>query len=489
MADPVLLQDTFALGMKQDGPREQLPRGVVWSMVDYIPEFGSPLTKRGGWSHPFNAMATGTYMAGIGFAPFAAGAQVLMINDAGTLFTASPGSATVTSRGAAVVPAHPPTYYRDKSFICDINGSAVPKTWDGATLASLGGSPPAGSISCTYKDHLVLAGSAANTNRVWFSSAGNPASWATGASGQWLDITNPIYGMAAMRNMIICFSQGATERIVGDIIPGISGSDFRVEPMHPTGCADPASIATDADFVVYANADGVFMTDGVALADLTQEGGIKILWQSLLAGYASAWSISAAIHRGRYIVSVMNDSVFVCAFMCEVKRRVWTRLSNVKSFMLVSSPVGIPNAPPSVYFADRVSLFAGNLATMFTPSATYRYDGDGSAVVPTLETGYFYGKQGRKRIRRVYVSWYMLDGATDNPSLTVSYAEDLATGAYTALSDTLAENVVRQRQRLDVGIPADGVAFKLAQTGASAVTQLYALEMEMMSSERSRSTA
>jgi hypothetical protein len=487
VANPVLLQDSFALGMKQDGPREQLPKGVVWNMTDWIPEFGAPLVKRGGYSRPFNTLTTGSYMTGVGFAAFAAGAQVLMINDAGTLFTALPGGAAVTSRGAAVVPAHPPTYYRATSFICDINGAAVPKTWDGGSLANLGGSPPPGSVSCAYKDHLVLGGSAANRNRIWFSSAGNPAAWATGASGQWLDITNPVYGMAALRNMIVCFSEGNTERIVGDIIPGISGSDFRVEPMHPTGCADPASIATDADFVVYANADGVYMTDGVALADITAEGGIKMLWQSLLATYSSAWTIAATIHRGRYIVSVMNGSTFICAFMCEVKRRVWTRLTNVKSLMMVSSPVGIPNAPSSVYMADRSSLFAGNLATMFTPSGTYKNDGDGTAVLPVLETGYFYGKQGRKRFRRIYVGWYMTDAASDNPILTASYARDLATGAYTALSETLAENVVRTRQRIDVGIASEGIAVKLAQSNASAVTNIYSIEAEMLSSERSRS--
>lgn len=488
MARPILLQDSWSLGCKQDPPREQLPKGACWNLVDYIPEFGAPLVKRGGWSRPFDVLAAGTYVAGIGFAGFTAGAQVLAINDAGTLYTMSPGTATVTSRGASRVPAHAPTFYKNTAIICDINGAAVPYTWDRTTLAALTGSPPNFTVSCTYKDHLVGARSATNLNRVWFASAGTLTGWVTtDPGGQWLDATHPVFGLGALRNMIVVFSEGFTERIVGDVIPGISGSDMRVEPLHAVGCADPGAIAVTDDYIVYANADGVYVTDGVALSDLTVEGGIKALWQSLLAGYGSTWTIAGTMHRGRYIVSVLDGATFKCAFMCEVKRRVWTRLSNVKALMMVNTPVGIPGAAPSVYFADRASLYVGDLGTMFTPSATYKNDGDGTAVTPTVETSFFFGRQGRKRWRKLHVGHYMTDAATDNPALTVSIAEDLATGSYTALTDTLAETTLREREELDVRVASEGIAVKIAQTNASAVTQLYSLEAETMTSEPSRS--
>jgi hypothetical protein len=475
--------------MKQDPPREQLPKGACWNVVDMIPEFGAPLVKRGGWNRDFNTLTTGSFMSGIGFAGFSAGAQVLMINDAGTLFTATPGAAAVTSRGASRVPAHAPTFYKDIAFICDINGAAVPFTWDRTTLAALTGSPPNGSVSCAYKDHLVLAGSSANRNRVWFSSAGSPTTWNTAAGGQWLDTTYPIYGLAALRNMIIVFADGFTERIVGGVIPGVSGSDMEVQPLHTVGCADPGAIAVTDDYVVYANADGVYITDGVALSDITTEGGIKALWQSLLSGYSSTYTIAAAVHRGRYIVTVMNGSSFICSFMCDIKRRVWSRLTNVNAIMMVNTPIGIPGAAPAVYFADRSSLFAGNLATMFTPSGTYKNDGNSTAVTWTMESAFFFGKQGRKRWKRVYAGYYMTDAATDNPVLTVSYTDDLSVGAYTAISETLPETTVRTRTRLDVGNASEGIAFKLVQTNASGATNLHSVEAETMTSERSRSLA
>lgn len=488
MSTPITLQADFSLGMKQDVPRHQLPKGSVYSLVDYIPGFGgAPAMKRGGWSRPFGTIS-GSYVAGVGFASFSGGAQVLQFDQAGNLFTAPVSSSTVTSRGASRLPAHPPTYYRSQSFICDSTGAAAPYSYDGTTLGALSGSPPSGSVSCAYKDHLVLAGSAALPSRIWFSSAGDPTSWdTTDPGGQWLDATNPVYGLASLRSMILVFSEGNIERITGDVIPGVAGSDFRRDPLFAVGCVDAASIAVSDDYVVFANADGVWMTDGSALADLTADGGIKELWQSYLTGYATTWSIAGAIHRGRYIVSVMNGSTFVCSFACEVKRRVWSQLTNVESAMVVATPTGIPNATPACYFADRSSLYVGNLETCFTPSATYKNDGDGTAVLPSFETPFYLLAPGRKRIRRVYLSTYLVDSFADSPSLTVSYAVDLSTStSYTAISDTIAAGAELQRVPLDVRETGEGIAFKVTQTNASARTDIHRFEMDVLASERSR---
>jgi len=474
--------------MRQDGPREQLPKGVSWSMVDWIPELDAPLAKRGGWNRPWNAMAN-TYAAGLGFGQFDAGSQIVGVTDLGNLYAMSVGSATVTARGTVPIPAAPPVYYRQKLYFPDIAGTAVLKEYAGsANAANTGGSPPTGSVAAAFKDHLVLARSAAQPQRIWFASAGNAASWDTAdPGGQWLDATFPVRGLAAMRNMILVFEEGFTERIRGDIIPGVAGSDMVREPAFQVGCSDPGSIAVTDNYVVFANSDGVFVTDGIGVSDLTREGGIKRLWTSLLSGYAASWTIAGAVHQGRYIVSVMDGSTFKCAFMCEVQRRVWTRLTNVKSIMMVSTPLGLLDTAPAVYMAERAAPRVAALTSMFTPSATYKADGDGTAVTPTLELGHFFGKPGRKRWRNVYVKYYLADAATDNPVLTVSRSTDLAVGAYTALSSTLAENTVHARKKLPLRVASEGVALKIAQTNASAQTLLYSVEAEPLTSEPSRS--
>lgn len=474
--------------MKMDGPREQLPRGVAWSMVDLIPEVDAPLAKRGGWNRPWDAMAN-TYAAGLGFGQFHAGSQIVGVTDLGNLYTMTVGSATVTAKGTVPIPAAPPTYYRNKLYFPDINGTAVLKEYDGsAAAANTAGTPPTGSVACAFKDHLVLARSDALKQRIWFSSAGSPTSWDTAdPGGQWLDATFPVRGLASMRNMILVFEEGFTERIRGDIIPGVAGSDMVREPAFAIGCSDPGSIAVTDNYVVFANSDGVFVTDGIGVSDLTKEGGIKRLWTSLLSGYAASWTIAGAVHQGRYIVSVMDGATFKCAFMCEVQRRVWTRLTNVKSIMMVSTPLGLLDTAPAVYMAERAAPRVSALTSMFTPSATYKNDGDGTAVTWTAELGHFYGKPGRKRWRNVYVKYYMADAATDNPTLTVSRATDLAAGSYTALSTTLAENTVHARKRLPLRVASEGVALRIAQTNASSQTLLYAVEAEPLTGEPSRS--
>lgn len=405
MSNPVLLQQGFAGGMRQDGPRDALSKDAVWNAVDYIPDYGVPLMKRGGWTRPIEVLTDGNYIAAVGYTPTTGAGQVILISDGGDLFSSESGS--ISSEGSTNVPAHPPTFYRGFSILCDSTGAAAPDTWDGANIAALGGSPPEGRVSTVYKDHLVLASSAANPERIWFASAGDPSSWELGVAGQWLDMTNPVAAIASLKNMIVVFSEGSTERITGDIIPGVIGSDVRSEPLFQTiGCGAPASIAAYGDYVVFANTAGVYMTDGITFADLTTEGGIVNLWQGIVND--SAFNITATVFQGYYIVAVMDGADFVCAFMCDVKKRVWTRISNLPAAMLAATPVGVSNiVSNNCYFADRTSLYAGEVSAFFTPSLAYGSDGDGTAVEPVLELGYFRDKPGRKRLKRVYVSYYM----------------------------------------------------------------------------------
>jgi hypothetical protein len=487
MSKPLVLQDDFSLGMAGDTPRHQLPKGRSFRVVDWIPELGAPLVKRGGWTRPFDALAAGSYMAGIGFAPFSGGAsRVLAINDAGTLYKMTPGSATATSVGSARTPAHPPTFYRDNAIICDVAGAAVPYRYDNSTLTVLTGSPPNGALSCAFKDHLVLARSSANTNRVWFSNLGDMNAWDTAADGQWLDTTYPIQGLAAMRNMILVFGEGWTERIRGDVIPGNAAADMVIEPLFSIGCSDPGSVVVTDDFVVFANSAGVYITDGSAVASLTEQGGIDQLWRSTLASYAATWTLAACFFRGRYIIAIMDGSTFKASFMCDVKRRVWSQLTNVKALMMVSSPIGILDTPPQAYFADRSSLYTGSLASMFTPGASVKNDGDGTAVTPVLETPHYIQKPGSKRWGQLYVKHHISDAASDNPTLTLSYQTDLVSSSYTALSTTLAENTAHERERVPLRVKSEGVQLKIHQTNASAETRLYGLEADVMAQEPSR---
>lgn len=489
MSQPVSLQEDFSLGATTDVPRHQLARGKVYQMTDWIPELdGAPAAKRGGWNRAWAALSTtGTHAAAVGFGAFAAGSQIVGVDSGGNLSRMTYSASTVTGvTGLGIVPAHPPTFYRDNLFFCDINGSAAPDRYDGATVTAVAGSPPAGSVSCVYKDHLVLARSSANKNRVWFSSAGDYGTWDTAADGQWLDTTYPVQALGALKNMILVFSEGATERIRGDVIPGVVGSDMVKEPLFQNGCSDPASVAVTDDFVVFANSSGIFLTDGVGLADLTEQAGMGQYWRSQMSGYASTWTIAAAVQRGWYVFSVMDGSTFKHAGMLDVKRRRFVKLTNLAATMLVASPTGILDTPPKLVFSERAALRVSDATTMWTPSATYKNDGDGTAVTPVIELPHYMGKPGKKRWKNLYVKHHMTDAASDNPTLTIAYSTDLASSSYTSLSPVLAETSGVTRIRLPIGVMSEGVSLKITQANASAVTQLYGIEADMQAVEAGR---
>ncbi len=503
MAKPTLLQDDFSLGMKHDLPREQLPKGSVWALTDWLVKNDAPLQRRGAWSLQNVPSATSTtahYMAGVGFAQFTAGSKVVSFDDAGVLWAASVTSASSSSVGAAFVPAAPPVFYRQKLYVPDVNASAVPKVYDGSTVAAMTASAPSAALGCVYKDHLVLARSTANTNRMWFSSGGDPTGWVTSASGQYLDTTYPIQGLGALRNMIIVFSEGYTERVRGDIIPGVSGSDFVKEPLFPVGCSDPASICVTDDYVVFANASGIYLTDGSSIADLTDQSSNKQYWQELMASYAAAWTIAGAVYNGQYVFSVMNGATLITCGVLDIRRRVFTQLSNVKATMMVATPTGILDAPAALFFAVRDSSVStrpvGNATTMWTQAgnSAYRQDYVGTGPAPVVETAYYQGREGLKRWKNLYVRYLQTDAATDNPLLRAYFQTDPASTSYSTLNQAYPENTATSLVRLPIaaggnaygGQRSNGIAFKLVGESYSGDLRINSLQAEIEIQEPSK---
>jgi hypothetical protein len=485
------MQDSWSSGMKPDTPREKILRSGAYSLTDAFLDLGAPIVKRGGWDRPWNQIGSSGYAQAVGFAPFVAGHKVIGITSGGTLYSMAYGSATTTSVGACNQLAHPPVYYSDKLWFPDINGSAALKSWDGTTLATASGSPPAGAICGTWRDHLVLARSAANPRRIWFAGVSDPTDWVTtDPGGQWMDALRPVQGLAEIKGMLLIFEEGLVERIRGTVIPGVTGSDATIEYLFSVGCSDPASIAVSDDYVVWANSSGVYFSDGSTMADLTLQAGISQEWKTNLSGYASTWTIAAAIYRGMYVCTVMDGSTFKCAYWIDIPKRAAGRLTNIKATMLCSTPVGLLDLAPKLIMGERGDYRVSDLTTMWTPSSTYKNDDDGTAVTWSMETPFYLGKRGLKRLRNLLVTYAMQDAGTDNPTLTVQGTTDLSVGAYTTLDSAVPETTTGVWDCYTVGMDeierSEGVGVKISQTGPSAFTKLYSIEMEWNPMEQSR---
>jgi hypothetical protein len=377
MAKTVVLQDRFDRGMIRDLPADALPKGACHDIIDMIPSLKAGISKRSAWKR-HSATVSDTYCAALCYAPFAAASQIVAINSAGAVKQVSVTATTVTARGTAQVPFQQPVFYRELVYIPSDNGTTSVKSYDGTNNAGAAtGSPPAGMFCTTYKDHLVLARTAAAPTTVWFSNGGDAGVWDTAVDGQYLKTTRAITGLATLNQMILVFSEGGIERIRGDIIPGVAGSDMVVESAFAIGTSDASSIAVDGDFCVFANANGVWLTDGIARpVDLTAECGIKSYYRDLLYTYATTYTLAAGIYQGHYILSIMDGTTSVAVLCLDIfKRRAW-RFTNIKAAMMASAPTTSDARSGDLFFGERNNP-TGSVYVYTSPNLANLRGGDG----------------------------------------------------------------------------------------------------------------
>lgn len=494
-----LLQNDWSGGSRQDVPRDQIPPNAAWQLTDMVPGGGalafSPyaLKARFGWIRTCQAMSatTSSYAAAVGVAPYSGGTRILGVDEDGRLYKWTPAAGAPgvdsdgasTNVGAAVVPAHPPIFYRNYAYILDSAGSATGYRYDGTTLSNISGSPPTGSVGCVFKDHLVVAHSSANTNRVWFANAGDPTTWDTAASGQWLDCDGPVQGLVTFQNMILAFEEGKTERLRGDIIPGVVGSDFVREPLFNVGCSDPASIAIFDQFVVFANSNGIYMTDGLLPYDLTAQCGMSGYWRNALASYASAYTIAAGAYRDWYVFSVMNGSSLITAGAIQTKKKQYVVLQNVKATMMASTPNGVLDVPNRLLMSERAAARISDLGCIFDTSSYDNVDGDGTVIAPSISTRYYQGTDFTpKRWRSLYFTGN--NGSPGSAATTVKYATTHMTdpSGGTTLSSS-ADMGSGGRKRLDLGKSNRGFSFHLAPAFSASVASAQGWHLEALEAE------
>jgi hypothetical protein len=503
MAKPVLLQDDFSGGMKPDIPVGKLPKNAVLNLVDFIPSYEGSISIRGQRNR--TATLGNTYAAALAFAPFSAGGQLVGITDTGAVKQVPhTTAAAVTARGTAQVPLQSPVFYRGVLYIPSSNGTASVKSYGGSSDAvAASGSPPAGMFATVYKDHLVLARDATNSSRVWFSSGGDAASWDTAADGQWLDASYPITGLATLRNMILVFSEQGTERIRGDIIPGVAGSDMVREPLFVTSTADAASVVVADDICIFANSNGVYMTDGITLADLTEQGGVSQYWRKKNNSYSSTSILAGGYHKGKYIVALSNGGTFQTCMVCDVKTRTWWEWTDVNASMFASVPSGYADSSAGMlfmaerdasYLADAANLFYGNATSdnfLFGYSSLDAY----TAVKPTprLRTGYFSGTPSLKRIKNVFVNYYARVTQTTPATVYVNVDSGLVSGTLTSvgtLSSSGGSGPYNFRQQFAVNKRSQGLGLDIKWTSADAnytgAFRVESIQADMQELEGSR---
>jgi len=475
---PEVLAD-FSKGMVRDTARVAIPASGVYDSADYLLDLPGVARKRGGTSYFGGSLVGASYVTGIKHVPYLGSSQLLAIGDNGHLYKLSAGTsvdigATTETDRFCPIALSPGAQYA----IIPHYGVASQK-YDNTTLNTLDTSVGA-SFMTSYKSRLVAI-SNTYVNRLWFSPTPDVnAAW--DLTNSYIDCDNILIGLAALNNALLIFSPTATERIIGSTPP--PNSDMDRAPVSNVGCTDARSIVTESPYVYFANPQGVFMTNGTTPVSLTAQGGIANYWRGLFdSSYVAAWpvpthltwTIAAGLWRGYLFISVLDNSrVLRTCLMCEVATRAWWRLTNINAMSWAASTDGT-----ELWYGDASSNRVVAMSGIFNPSAANKNDANGSAVQPTIEFRPVGAGTGTKAYAWGHVDYDMRDAATDNPTLGVTVKMGVeADTILTPPESPLAETSTQLRPRFTIHRNDQACTIALAQTGPSAKTEIYALEVQ-----------
>lgn len=502
MANPVVLQDNFAAGMKRDFPQDQMPDGSAWEIQDMLPnrvgtgtdqgEYRT-IETRGGWNYRTNALTGETDVRAVGLFVGASAVEAWICSD-GSIYTSTLTSATATNRGTiGSAPVQNPVEFYDADdewLVCfpdTPNPYRLRKTLGTLTNMVSADSAPAAYYGDVWKQRMWLGNTAANPTRVYFSAGGDVGDW-TGIAEDWVDTDETVDGLASLRTVLLVFHPTKTTRFRGSPPDLIVEEAFNLSPFDMFSWTRTAT-----ETIVMATPEGIFLTDGSATKDLTKAGGMGTWWRERMqeAKDNSVAPTCPIGHANGWIVFNLQYSSFQHAFAVNVEAGSFFRLTN-HDFQVFAS---VPGVAAAGLAGDEI--WAGTSGAdprgcsvypdIFT---TAQQDGDGTEPTPLIETRFFTGKGPIQAPARAMYFTYNLGGATavtgtykTNPRMQHSEYSLPMNLAVSSAADELKRRRVRIAQRDAL---ANGVAVRLTKTASAGNFALHSVEAEIKAREGSR---
>jgi hypothetical protein len=491
-------------------PRDGMAQGFLWDVVDYVPSLvDAQLTGRGAWVWGSSA-ADSDFRCGI-LASFTAGEQLLACTEGGTVYQIDTTTGALTNRGAVPVANQNPIQLFDDTVWFDRDGTNYPYVVrsSGAPIALTGANVPHARVGTVWRSYVVAGGAAGSEDTIRFSPPNTTvADWDVHA---FYRTAGAITGLAGLRSILLVFHAGSVERIRGTTPPaGTDPGDLVLEPLfQQAGTTEPRSICYWQENVLFADEHGVQITDGAVIRNLCQQGNISSYWRNL---YGLKQSLAASVFLDYYIITVVRVDGLTDTLVCDLNRRQWFRFSNIAAVSSFSS--GGTTGMERIWVGIKGTSRLARISACFFPSTAtgLQVDGNGSNVMPYLETPYYkLSAEGRKRVRFLYLSYDARNGTLgrtddrpvswqrqlreeDDPLPLPTGTGDLIECSYIlSPQDTtwidaggLPPTSGYARYRLPVGKFPYGIAFQVKQVAPTTVTRINDLAVDAHGAERSR---
>lgn len=496
---PVVEEATFNRGIIKDVPPSAVPVGGVIDAIEFLFDRPGGAHKRGGTAYQSTALGIAGSVYQVGWADFSNGAKLVAVAPGGTSHAVHvydvTGSSSVDAGSGGSSAKQRPVFYNDHLILIGGGGGGVPTDCTNMsgtlTLADLAGSPPAATVAVSHGGYFILANAAGNPNRLWFSPVPDiTATWDT--TNAYIDSEAPITGLASVQGVLVIFHNGSCERLIGSIPPGTVGENMSLQPLSAVaGCVDPRSICAIGGEIVFADASGIWATNGSSVSSLTsrKDGlGVSSLWRQYMALYdPSAMVVTGGTFGSDYywasILSLDNSSKWLTSLflVLHFPTGAWSPFggSGISCVMFTSSETG----PPETYGAFGRDGRILKLSDLFLPIPTNKQDADGDAITPQMTTRMLGSGPNVKAYGHAHLTYNMVDAASDNPTLVVSSSVE-QTGAagvsLTAVAESpLAKTTGITRKRFTVNKESQSLYLTFAQTANSLHTEIYMLECEV----------
>lgn len=312
MADIVSLGSNFDLGFQSDISRDELNPRAAFRMKDWIPQLEAPVRKRGGWAYGSPNLSslggTAASAAALGFLPFPGDGRLVVISNAGSAYILNrfdgAGGAILTDTGdTSIVPTWPIFWHKTGTKYYGIilpgytQAAKKPKkvfNSAGYTVAQLGTTAvdgtgvPQARTGFSWGDYLVLGNYTDQADGIlynyrWaFSTVGNPDAYVTtGSNASTFDFPEEMLAGVPVLNSILTFGYNNCHIWTGDTPPP-GGNMARKILFAGLGTLDGRSCLAWRNYAIWANAAGVYQSDGATLTDLTAVGGISVYYRQII---------------------------------------------------------------------------------------------------------------------------------------------------------------------------------------------------------------